>query len=156
MVCGLISLVAAAEQHETGRASVRCERPSIGGRHCLNSSSTSAIKNLERDREGLDLPDLDAAYMEAFEAAKEMWIEAIRDMRNPMRQSFEVADAAGNILIVVPFGEVLASLKGVPNQHPAETAHRAAELTSEVRQAVATAYHRLSEAQSLLAQLPVR
>ena len=109
---------------------------------------------LDPDREGLDLPDLDAAYMEAFEAAKEMWIEAIRDMRNPMRQSFEVSDAAGNTLIVVPFGEVLASLKGVLNQHPVETAHRAAKLTSEVREAVATAHRRLSEAQFLLAQLP--
>jgi hypothetical protein len=111
---------------------------------------------LDRDQEGLDLPDLDAAYIEAFEAAKEMWIEAIRDMRNPMRQSFEVADAAGNTLIVVPFGEVIASLKGVPNKHPVETAHRAAKLTAEVRQAVATAYQRLSEAQSLLAQFRVR
>ena len=111
---------------------------------------------LNRDREGLELPDLDAAYMEAFEAAKEMWIEAIRDMRNPMRQSFEVVDADGNILIIVPFGEVIASLKGAPNKHPVETAHRAAKLTSEVRQAVATAYQRLSEAQSLLAKLPVR
>ena len=111
---------------------------------------------LDRDEEGLDLPDVDAAYLEAFEAAKEMWIEAIRDMRNPTRQSFEVADADGNTLVIVPFGEVIASLKGVPNQHPVETAHRAAKLTSEVRQAVATAYQRLSEAQSLLAQLPVR
>jgi hypothetical protein len=111
---------------------------------------------VDLDREGLDLPDLDAAYMEAFEAAKEMWIEAIRDMRNPMRQSFEVVDADGKPLIIVPFGEVIASLKGVPNQHPVEMAHRAAKLTSEVRQAVATAYQRLSEARSLLAQLSVR
>lgn len=111
---------------------------------------------LDRDQEGLDLPDLDAAYMEAFEAAKEMWIEAIRDMRNPMRQSFEVAGAAGNTLIVVPFGEVLASLKGAPNKHPVETARHAAKLTSEVREAVATAYQRLSEAQTLLARLPPR
>ena len=111
---------------------------------------------LDLDHEGLDLPDVDAAYIEAFETAKEMWIEAIRDMRNPMRESFEVADADGNIVIVVPFGEVIASLKGVPNQHPVETAHRAAKLTSEVRDAIATAYKRLSEARSLLAKLPIR
>ena len=111
---------------------------------------------LDRDGEGLDLPDLDAAYMEAFEAAKEMWVEAIRDMRNPMRQSFEIVDADDNVLIVVPFGEVIASLKGAPDQHPAKTAHRAAKLTAEVRQAVATAHERLREATSLLAQLPVR
>jgi hypothetical protein len=111
---------------------------------------------LDRDQEGLDLPDPDAAYMEAFEAAKEMWIDAIRDMRNPMRQSFAIVDADNKVLIVVPFGEVIGSLKGVPNQHPVETAHRAAKLTSEVRQAVAIAYQRLSEAKSLLGQLPVR
>ena len=37
---------------------------------------------LDPDREGLVLPNLDAAYMEAFEAAKEMWIRG-RSPRSP-------------------------------------------------------------------------
>jgi len=76
----------------------------------------------EPDEEGLELPDLDAAYLEAFEAAKEMWGEAIRSMRNPSRQQFEISDADGNTLLIVPFREVMESLKGVPKPPPMETA----------------------------------
>jgi len=60
------------------------------------------VKNFEPDEEGLELRDLDAAYLEAFETAKEMWGEAIRTMRNPSRQQFEISDADGNTLLVVP------------------------------------------------------
>src|SRR5262245_49727323 len=73
---------------------------------------------IEPDEDGLELPDLDAAYLEAFEAAKEMWGEAIRDLRNPSQQQFEISDADGNTLLVVPFMEILESLKGVPGPPP--------------------------------------
>ena len=71
------------------------------------------------DGEGLELPDLDAAYLQAFEAAKEMWGEAIREMRDPRQQQFEISDAEGNTLLVLPFMEVLDSLKGVTRLPPA-------------------------------------
>jgi len=79
---------------------------------------------LDPDEDGLELPDLDAAYLEAFEAAREMWGEAIREMRNPSRQQFEISDAAGRILLVVPFMEVLESLKGVPPAPPTASSSR--------------------------------
>jgi hypothetical protein len=102
---------------------------------------------------GLELPDLDAAYLEAFEAAKEMWGEAIRDMRNPGRQQFEIADEKGNTLVIVPFREVLESLKGVPKPHPMEMAQRTAKLSGEVAEAIKKARTQLSEAKTLLSQL---
>jgi hypothetical protein len=73
---------------------------------------------IDPDEDGLELPDLDAAYLETFEAAKEMWGEAIRKMRNPSQQRFEISDAEGTTLLVVPFMEVLESLKGVPRPPP--------------------------------------
>ncbi len=109
---------------------------------------------LEYDEDGLEMQDLETAYLEAFETAKETWVEGIRRMRNPSRQQFEIADIDGRTLLTVPFEEVMDSLKGVPKPMPMETAERAAKLTSEVREAVATAYQRLREAQALLAQLP--
>jgi hypothetical protein len=66
---------------------------------------------LDFDDEGLEFSDLHAAYLEAFEAAKEMWCEAIREMRNPSAQQFEISDERGTTLLVVPFLEVLESLR---------------------------------------------
>jgi uncharacterized protein DUF6894 len=109
----------------------------------------------EPDEEGLEMPDLDVAYLEAFEAAKEMWGEAIRTMRNPTRQQFEISDADGKTLLVVPLQEVMDSLKGVPKPPPMETAERAARLSTEVREAVSRAYAQLSESRALLARLLV-
>ena len=37
----------------------------------------SGPHGLDRDEVGLELPDLDTAYLEAFQAATEMWIEAL-------------------------------------------------------------------------------
>jgi Domain of unknown function (DUF6894) len=102
---------------------------------------------------GLEFPDLDAAYLEAFEAAREMWVEALREMRNPGRQQFEISDETGNTLLVVPFREVLESLKGVPKPHPVQMAERAAKLSSEVAEAIQRARMQLTEAKTLLAQL---
>ena len=107
----------------------------------------------EPDEEGLELPDLDAAYLEAFETAKEMWGEAIRGMRNPSRQQFEIGDADGNTLLIVPFREVMESLKGVPKPHPMEMAERAAKLSAEVKEATTMAIERLRESRALLARL---
>jgi hypothetical protein len=109
--------------------------------------------DFDRDEEGLELPDLDAAYLEAFEAAKEMWGEAIRELRNPGRQQIEICDADGKTLLIVPLREVLDSLKGVSKPPPMQTAERAAKLSAEVEEAVRTAHHRLREARTLLAQL---
>ncbi len=109
---------------------------------------------LDRDEDGLEMPDLDAAYLEAFETAKEMWIEAIRDMRNPSRQQFEISNANGDTLLIVPFKEVMESLKGIPKPLPMEQAERTAKLTAEVKEAVAIARRSLTEARQLLARLP--
>src|SRR5262245_244026 len=111
-------------------------------------------KTFEADEVGLELPDLDAAYFEAFETAKEMWGEAIRSLRNPSRQQFEISDAKGNTLMVVPFKEVMDSLKGVPKPPPMATAERAAKLSSEVAESIVMARRHLDESRALLARLP--
>ena len=111
-------------------------------------------KDLDFDEEGLELPDLDTAYLEAFEAAKEMWGEAIRELRNPSREQIEIGNAEGKTLMVVPLREVMDSLRGVPRHPPMEMAERAAKLSAEVAHSVATARGQLAEARALLARLP--
>lgn len=48
-------------------------------------------RELSPDEIGLDLPDLDTAYLEAFHAARAMWSELLAERSDPMLRSFEIA-----------------------------------------------------------------
>ncbi len=45
--------------------------------------------------------------MEAFHAAQAMWGELLAERSDPLLRSFEIADASGRVLLIVPFREVL-------------------------------------------------
>jgi hypothetical protein len=62
---------------------------------------------LSPDEIGLDLPDLETAYLEAFKAAQEMWPELLTERCDPLIRSFEIADERGQILLTLPCREVL-------------------------------------------------
>jgi len=47
--------------------------------------------------------------LEAFEAAREMWGELLKQRRDPRRCSFEVRNERRDLLFQLPFGEVLES-----------------------------------------------
>jgi hypothetical protein len=59
------------------------------------------------DQEGDELESADAAYLEAFEAAKEMAADLIRTHGDPTQHRFDVFDGSGRVLFEVPFSEVL-------------------------------------------------
>ena len=61
---------------------------------------------LDIDEEGLILPDSDAAKSEALESAKELIIEQIRTCRC-IDSQFEVVDAHGELVFVMPFREAI-------------------------------------------------
>ena len=44
------------------------------------------------DEIGLDLPDLETAYLEAFKAAEEMWSELLVERSDRFGRTFEIAD----------------------------------------------------------------
>jgi hypothetical protein len=50
-------------------------------------------------------------------------------MHDPRQQQFEISDAEGNTLLVVPFMEVLESLKGVTRPPPTASRSDPAERT---------------------------
>jgi hypothetical protein len=58
------------------------------------------------DEIGLDLPDVETAYLEAFKAAEEMWSELLADGLDPLMRSFEISDGR-QVLMTLPFREVL-------------------------------------------------
>jgi hypothetical protein len=67
---------------------------------------------LEEDQYGLEFPDVDAAYLEAFRAATDIWGEALRERRNPTLDYFRIRDRTGVVVLELPFTEVLESTGG--------------------------------------------
>jgi hypothetical protein len=87
-----------ARRSDTGRTTI----PRFFFNLCTNDG-------VERDEEGVELPDIETAYLEAFYTASEMWIESIRHRRDPSHHRFEITDTHGSALLSVPFTEVLGA-----------------------------------------------
>jgi hypothetical protein len=66
-----------------------------------------SLAGLERDDTGLELPDLETAYLEACRSIPEVAADLVREGRSPMFHTFEIVDVAGRRLIEVPFSERL-------------------------------------------------
>ena len=64
-------------------------------------------KGLERDEIGLELAGVEAAYLDACRAIPDMSAALVKQKRDPLRYGFEIADAAGQFLMEVPFSEML-------------------------------------------------
>ncbi|GJE46595.1 DUF6894 family protein [Methylobacterium soli] len=61
----------------------------------------------EQDEDGLEIVNLETAYLNACRAIPDMAADMIRRGQQPMRFAFEIADAGGLVLMEVPFSEVL-------------------------------------------------
>lgn len=55
----------------------------------------------------LNVPLAEHAYLEAYEAAAEMWGELLRKRNDPRRCAFDIRDPGGNVLFELSFTEVL-------------------------------------------------
>jgi hypothetical protein len=118
------------------------------------------------DELGLELPDLDRAYLEAFQAAQSMWGELLAERSDPLLRSFEIADADGRVLLTLPFREVLEQARKPPAPMIAEvksaevllqrTRRLAASLRKEIdaaRAMIANAHRSMRQTQSVLDRL---
>ncbi|QRM33911.1 hypothetical protein [Microvirga sp. VF16] len=109
------------------------------------------------DDSGLELPDTEAAYLEAFKAAKDMAQEWLRSGHNPRSYAFEVMNAAGELVLELPFSEVLdhqAGHRPVKLSRSVRTAKkrgkRMLRLTAEVARQVEMAQENVRRSQELL------
>jgi hypothetical protein len=57
------------------------------------------------DSEGMDLPDVESARREAVESAKEMVANAITAHEDLEGVAYEIADASGKIVLILPLAE---------------------------------------------------
>jgi hypothetical protein len=69
-------------------------------------------ERLHEAEDGVELRDVEAAYLEAFQAATDMWGEALKERRNPTLDYFRIRNRTGVVVLELPFTEVLESMRG--------------------------------------------
>jgi len=105
------------------------------------------------DEIGLELPTVEAAYLEGFAGAQEMWTELLAERSDPTIYSFEISDEAGECLMRVPFTEVLGARKPcAPATHKSTTAlmSKTAGLTAALSEQIERTRRMLQETQETL------
>jgi len=115
-------------------------------------------QRLDRDEDGLEFPNVETAYLQAFEAAVEMWAEALHERRNPSRDWFKIKDVKGHVVFELPFAEIVESGKGSLPKRPTTVANllanakRAQVLQQDLQAQIAEALRRLDLSRELLAR----
>jgi hypothetical protein len=106
-------------------------------------------RELSPDEFGLDLPDLDTAYLEAFQAAQAMWGELLAQRSDPMLRSFEIADADGKVLLILPFREILERARKPLGRIP-DQVRSAQALLQKTRTLAASLRQEIQAAQAII------
>jgi hypothetical protein len=114
-------------------------------------------EDVELDPDGLEFPSLEAAYLDAFRAAREMWTEMLQRQEDPRELAFAIHDGAGRLLLTLPFSEVLQSTKGSrpkrPLRGPDKLQHQIARLQRlryELSGAIVSAQRTVEESRAVL------
>jgi len=109
------------------------------------------------DAEGVNLPNVEAAYLEAHQAALDMAREWLRKGRNPRDYAFELMNAAGEVMFELPFAEALDRQAGRRPVHipkairtAKEQGERMMRLSAELAQQVKEAQENLRRSCELL------
>jgi hypothetical protein len=116
------------------------------------------------DDDGSEFGDAEEAYLGAFRAAQDMWHELLVQRQDPTLCAFDVTDAKGNQLFLLPFGEILDVCQGRMAQaapsgplyelgRAAENRRKALHIVSQVAESLREARATLTETRALLAQV---
>src|SRR3712207_1568392 len=115
---------------------------------------------LSLDKDGLDLLDVEAAYLEAHQTALDMAQEWLRKGRSPRGYAFEVVNGAGEIVFEVPFAEALDRQAGrrpvnLPRaiRTAMERGDRMRRLSAEVAEQIRLVRENLDRSRDLLSRL---
>ncbi|MGD9968166.1 MAG: hypothetical protein AB7T59_16725 [Hyphomonadaceae bacterium] len=107
------------------------------------------------DEIGLDLANAEEAYIQAFRAAQDGWIEMVRAGVNPRRHRFDVVDEAGQMLFELPFLEVISreGRRRLPLLPHEKAVERNMALLADLSREVARVTHTMHNSRRLLAEL---
>jgi hypothetical protein len=65
------------------------------------------------DNEGAEFESLEEAYLESFAGARELWPELVLDRKDPRQYAFDIADCDGEVLMNLPFTEIVECCRRV-------------------------------------------
>ena len=112
---------------------------------------------VSEDPEGLEFPDAEAAYLDAYQAARDMAQECLKKGRSPRGYVFEVVTASGEPVFELPFSESLDDQAGRRPAHLSrairtarERGERMIRLSAEVAHEVKAVQENLRQSQMLL------
>ena len=114
-------------------------------------------EGLDQDENGVDLRDVEAAYLEAHQSALDMAREWLREGRNPRGYMFEVVNGGGAVVFELPFAEALDRQAGrrpvnLPRaiRTAKEQGERMKQLSADLAQQIKDAQENLRRSQELL------
>jgi len=116
------------------------------------------------DRLGVEFETFELAYLDAFDAAREMWPEIMDRRVDPRICGFDIVNSEGIVVALVNFGEVLENCtRGRPVtagkilvscSEAVDNAHRARRMLSEFQEQIDQTRRQLATVQRLVGQLP--
>lgn len=109
------------------------------------------------DETGCELPNVERAYLEVYQAALDISFEMLRSRRDPSSLRFEVTNQAGDILFDLPFLEALRPARratAIPELHTRihRSFDRQRELTAQLRDQFHRTRSTILETRELLAR----
>ena len=105
----------------------------------------------EIDDVGVELDFAEHAYLEACEAAREIWSEMARLREDASSYRFFVLDQRGQTVFDVPFSEVLApSTKASPKASAEQARNRHRKLAVELAREIETARSNIARSKEIL------
>jgi hypothetical protein len=113
------------------------------------------------DESGVDFDSFELAYLDAFDAAREMWPEIMARRIDPRGCAFEISDSKGNLLAVLNFKELLENCgpPTVPHElqgtfaRVVDTAHQTRQKLAEFQQELDRTRGRLSAVKQLVGMI---
>ncbi|MBQ0819500.1 hypothetical protein KBI52_04585 [Microvirga sp. HBU67558] len=118
-----------------------------------------ADQRRSRDELGLDFPDAETAYLEAFRSAEDIRAEFMARAQNPQDYAIEVTNAADELVFDLPFSEIFDRHAGrhAPRSEIVRAAReqgdRMMRLTAEVAEQVRLVRENLRRSRDLLNSL---
>jgi hypothetical protein len=112
------------------------------------------------DDTGVEFDTFEAAYVDAFNAAREMWPEMMAQRLDPRSASFEIFDQPGHHLATLPFSEVLDNCRPIRRQDirasyasVIDAAHRTKRMLSEFQNELLRSHNQLAAAKQLVSMI---
>jgi hypothetical protein len=117
------------------------------------------------DDAGVEFDTFELAYLDAFNAAREMWPEAMSQRLDPRACAFEICDEQGRLLAILNFNEVLERCHGFERTksrdiqrtiaEAVDTAQRASRNLAEFHHELARTRGRLQAVKRLISLIEV-